>query len=77
MRPYSHHVRETTSKNNSTIPILDATITSGFQVTQQKKYNSLKYQVQDLIKLEKLKFEESNGPAEVEDLFEAKAEMIK
>ena len=30
-----------------------------------------------MIKLGKLKFEESNGPAEVEDLFEAKAEMIR
>ena len=38
--------------------------------------NALKYKVQDLIKLGKLKFEESNGPAGVEDLFEAKAEMI-
>ena len=39
--------------------------------------NALKYKVQDLIKLGKLKFEESNGPAEVEDLFEAKVEMIR
>ena len=39
--------------------------------------NALKYKVQDLIKLGKLKFEESNGPAVVEDLFEAKTEMIR
>ena len=39
--------------------------------------NALKYKVQDLIKLKKLKFEESNGPVGVEDLFEAKAEMIR
>ena len=39
--------------------------------------NALKYKVQDLIKFGKLKFEESNGPAGVEDLFEAKAKMIR
>ena len=33
--------------------------------------------VQDLIKLGKLKFEESNGSAGVEDLFKAKVEMIR
>ena len=30
-----------------------------------------------MIKLEKLRFEELNEPAGVEDLFEAKAEMIR
>ena len=39
--------------------------------------NALKYKVQDLIKFGKLKFEELNGPAGVEDLFEAKAEMSR
>ena len=42
-----------------------------------KNCNAFKYKVQDLVKLGKLKFEESNGPAEVENLFEAKAEMIR
>ena len=39
--------------------------------------NALKYKVQNLIKLGKFKFEELNRPAGVEDLFEAKAEMIR
>ena len=42
-----------------------------------ENYNALKYKVQDLIKLGKFKFEELNGPSGVEDLFEAKAEMIR
>ena len=42
-----------------------------------KNYSALKYKVQDLIKLGKLKFEESNGPVGVEDLSRAKAEMIR
>ena len=42
-----------------------------------KNCTALKYKVQDLIKLEKLRFEELNEPAGVEDLFEAKAEMIR
>ena len=42
-----------------------------------ENYNALKYKVQDLIKFGKLKFEESNEPTVVEDLFEAKAKMIK
>ena len=39
--------------------------------------NTFKYKVQDLIKFGKLKFEESNGPTVVENLSEAKAEMIR
>ena len=42
-----------------------------------ENYNALKYKVQDFIKFGKLKFEESNRPTGVEDLFEAKAEMIR
>ena len=38
---------------------------------------ALKHKVQDLINLGKLKFEKSDGPFGVEDLFEAKAEMIR
>ena len=38
-----------------------------------KNYTALKREVQSLIKDGKLKFEESNGPVGVEDLFEAKA----
>ena len=38
---------------------------------------ALKYKVRDLINNGKLKFEESDGPVGVEDLFEAKAEMIR
>ena len=54
----------------------NATTTSRIQVTQQKIYSAFKYKVQDLIKLEKLKFEQSNGSVGVEDLFQAKAKMI-
>ena len=39
--------------------------------------NALKREVQSLIKDGKLKFEESDEPVGVEDLFEAKAEMIR
>ena len=42
-----------------------------------KNCTALKHKVQDLINLGKLKFEELDGPIGVEDLFEAKAEMIK
>ena len=42
-----------------------------------KNYSALKYKVQDLIKLGKLKFEESNGSIKVEDLSRAKAKMIR
>ena len=42
-----------------------------------ENYNALKYKVQDLIKLGKLKLEESNESTGVEDLFEAKTEMIR
>ena len=38
---------------------------------------TFKHKVQDLINLGKLEFEESNEPAGVEDLFGAKAEMIR
>ena len=42
-----------------------------------KNCTALKHQVQDLIKLGKLKFEESNEPVGVEDLFGAKAETTR
>ena len=42
-----------------------------------KNCSALKYEVQDLIKFGKLKFEESNGSIGVEDLSTAKAEMIR
>ena len=38
---------------------------------------ALKHKIQDLINLGKVKFEESDGPVGVEDLFEAKVEMIR
>ena len=57
--------------------MLNTTTMLGFQVTQQKIATLSNTKVQDLIKLGKLKFEESNGPTGVEDLFEAKAEMIR
>ena len=41
-----------------------------------KNCTALKHEVHSLIKDGKLKFAESNGPVRVEDLFEAKAEMI-
>ena len=42
-----------------------------------KNCTALKHKVQDLINLGKLKFGESNEPAEVEDLFGAKAEATR
>ena len=42
-----------------------------------KNYTALKQKVRDLINDGKLKFEELDGPVGVEDLFEAKAEMIR
>ena len=42
-----------------------------------KNCTALNHKVQDLINDGKLKFEESDGPVGVEDLFEAKAEMIR
>ena len=42
-----------------------------------KNCTALKHQVQDLINLGKLKFEESNEPVGVEDLFRAKAETTR
>ena len=42
-----------------------------------KNCTTLKHKVQDLINLGKLKFEESDGLVGVENLFEAKAEMIR
>ena len=42
-----------------------------------KNCTILKHKVQDLINLGKLKFEESNEQARVEDLFGVKAEMIR
>ena len=42
-----------------------------------ENYTALKYKVQDLINLGKLKFEESNGLVRIEDLFGGKVEMIR
>ena len=42
-----------------------------------KNCTALNHKVQDLINDGKLKFEESDGPVEVEDLFETKAKMIR
>ena len=42
-----------------------------------KNCNALKREVQSLIKDGKLKFKKSDGPVGVEDLFEAKVEMIR
>ena len=42
-----------------------------------KNYTALKYKVRDLINDEKLKFEDLDGPAEVENLFRAKVKMMR
>ena len=49
----------------------------GISCHSTKNCNAFKYKVQDLIKLGKLKFKESNGSVGVEDLFEAKVEIIR
>ena len=42
-----------------------------------KNCTAFRHKIQDLINLGKLKFEESNEPARVEDLFGAKTEMTR
>ena len=50
---------------------------AGYPGHPTKNCTALKYKVQDLINLGKLKFEKSNRPVGVEDLFGAKAETTR